>query len=603
MLSNHANAVSSRSNPAAALKYQVYRITDLLWDGTYRTLGTFLRALRRLAIQIDPHLLRYVSHGLAGAKTPDKTTARSWRHVHLHLAFPAAFQDFDISNPFPATPAQINALYFQHFVGLDQIDYNSPEFQREELTPLRDEDGIAELQLSYPGLQIDKMYCINEFALDTIDLKLGQFILDRISDPGMVREIQNALHQCLGTDIIAHLSSMHTEFAPLEGHYVSMIRMDIDALKRQPFSDHTVIAFNKLLENFLLLNNEIPTTGALSAHRLSDIDLAQHLVQMVTLSCSRVIEESLSNKLAIEGVAAHDLAGNVRAIRLVLEKNDMHQVQVDTLKSMEHPGRGVVAANKPDPPKNARNTSDKLPPTPCKWCTLDGRPNQMHWNKDCPWRNGRANMAVCPSYPASPPNELCPMPCSPPREPYTPDYGNSDDEAVQAEYADFLNYEDPGPVSNTVGRANIAMAASACAEPPYVDTPYDPEYMPQSEYEYPPYYPEYCESQQPASQAIPAELVYTAVPAARYDLSEVGEGPYHLLPLDPSKLHPPGRDGGPYKMVPVGMHEYCQPQSEEELLAVQALLEGMRDSKRRRVDVPIVQGEVLSVEVMSHPEK
>ena len=52
-------------------------------------------------------------------------------------------------------------------------------------------------------------------------------------------------------------------------------------------------------------------------------------------------------------------------------------------------------------------------------------------------------------------------------------------------------------------------------------------------------------------------------------------------------------------MVPVGMYEYCQPQSEEELLAVQALLEGMRDSKRRRVDVPIVQGEVLSVEVMS----
>ena len=100
--------------------------------------------------------------------------------------------------------------------------------------------------------------------------------------------------------------------------------MKIDALKRMPFSDHSVISFNKLLENFLLLNNEIPTTGALSAHRLSDIDLAQHLVQMVTLSCSRVIEESLSNKLAIEGVAAHDLAGNVRAIRLVLELSLIH---------------------------------------------------------------------------------------------------------------------------------------------------------------------------------------------------------------------------------------------------------------------------------------
>ena len=85
-------------------------------------------------------------------------------------------------------------------------------------------------------------------------------------------------------------------------------------------------------------------------------------------------------------------------------------------------------------------------------------------------------------------------------------------------------------------------------------------------------------------------------------MSEVGEGPYHLLPLDPSTLHPPGRDGGPYKMVPVSTYEYCQPQSEEELLAVQALLEGMRDSKRRRVDVPIVQGEALSVDVMS-PEK
>ena len=602
MLSNHANAVSSRSNSSAALKHQVYRITDLFWDGTYRTLGMFLRALRRLSAQIDPLLLRYVSHGLAGAKTPDKTTARSWRQIHLHLAFPSAFQNFDILNPFPTDSGRINTLYFQHFVGLDQIDYDAPNFQRSELTPLREEDGFAELQLSYPGLQIDKMYNINEFSLDTIDLKLGQFILDRINEPGMVREIQDASHQCFGTDIIAHLSAMYTEFSPLEASYVAMVRMDIDALKRQPFNDHSVIAFNKLLENFLLLNNEIPTTGALSAHRLSDIDLAQHLVQMVTLSCSRVIEESLSNKLAIEGVAAHDLAGNVRAIRLVLEKNDMHQVQVDTLKSMENPGRGVVAANKPDPPKNARSNNDKPPPTPCKWCTLDGRLNQMHWNKDCPWRNGRANVALCQPCPASPPQESCPMLCSPmhtPREPYTPDYDNSDDEAVQAEYADFLDYDDPGSTSNNVGRANMAMAANDHAEPPYVSTPYDPEYMPQSEYEYPPYYPEYCESQQPASQAIPAELVYTAVPAARYDLSEVGEGPYHLLPLDPSKLHPPGRDGGPYKMVPVGMYEYCQPQSEEELLAVQALLEGMRDSKRRRVDVPIVQGEVLSVEVMS----
>ena len=606
MLSNHANAVSSRSNHSVALNQQVYRITDLFWDGTYRSLGTFLRALRRLSVQIEPHMQRYVSHGLASAKTPDKTTARSVKHIHLHLAFPAAFENFDILNPFPTNSADIDALYFQYFAGIDQVDYDAPDFQRTELTPLRQLDGIAELQLSYPGLPIEKMYTISGFALDTLDLKLGQFILDRISDPGMIREIQDALQQCLGTDIINHLSALYTEFAPLEANYVAMVRMKIDALKRMPFSDHSVISFNKLLENFLLLNNEIPTTGALSAHRLSDIDLAQHLVQMVTLSCSRVIEESLSNKLAIEGVAAHDLAGNVRAIRLVLEKNDMHQEQVDAMKSMENPGRGIVAANKPDPPKNVRNTNDKLPPTPCKWCTLDGRPNQMHWNKDCPWRNGRANLAFCQPDPASSPQDPWPMPCSPMHtlgEPYSPDYGNSDDEAVQSEYTDFLNsYEDPGSVSNNVGRANIAMAANDFADPPYVSTPYDPEYMPQSEYEYPPYYPEYCESQQPVSQAIPAELVYTAVPAARYDLSEVGEGPYHLLPLDPSTLHPPGRDGGPYKMVPVSTYEYCHPQSEEELLAVQALLEGMRDSKRRRVDVPIVQGEALSVDVMS-PEK
>ena len=112
MLSNHANAVSSRSNHSVALNQQVCRITDLFWDGTYRTLGTFLRALRRLSVQIEPHMLRYVSHGLASAKTPDKTTARSVKHIHLHLAFPAAFENFDILNPFPTNSAHIDALYF-----------------------------------------------------------------------------------------------------------------------------------------------------------------------------------------------------------------------------------------------------------------------------------------------------------------------------------------------------------------------------------------------------------------------------------------------------------------------------------------------------------
>ena len=110
MLSNHANAVSSRSNHSVALNQQVYRITDLFWDGTYRSLGTFLRALRRLSVQIEPHMQRYVSHGLASAKTPDKTTARSVKHIHLHLAFPSAFENFDILNPFPTNPSDIDAL-------------------------------------------------------------------------------------------------------------------------------------------------------------------------------------------------------------------------------------------------------------------------------------------------------------------------------------------------------------------------------------------------------------------------------------------------------------------------------------------------------------
>lgn len=62
-----------------------------------------------------------------------------------------------------------------------------------------------------------------------------------------------------------------------------------------------------------------------SAHRKQDLDLAQHLVQMVTLSTPRGIEESLNNKLELEGlesVAPDDLVRTVRAIRFVLEKND-----------------------------------------------------------------------------------------------------------------------------------------------------------------------------------------------------------------------------------------------------------------------------------------